>query len=264
MFFDFIRGGQILSHNLEMLKQVVRKLFAFSLLITFLFVCIKFKKDFKIYQIKNAYSYMLAEHYYFNLQQPEKIFVIDASYVPNVKEKYLRLSSDKIVRNNFLKQNKIRTINLFKKNLLLSVIVYILSFLFIIIIFLVKGYLMNKNNYLRGARIVPLKILNKIIKKYNKKNKKLIKNESDITRKTEQLVGLKFKHYNYKIAGALYPIGSETLHTIITGATGTGKTVLITDLINQIRRNGDRAIIYDRMGTFVSKFYNGDEIEKKN
>ena len=57
------------------------------------------------------------------------------------------------------------------------------------------------------------------------------------------------------------PYGAETIHTIITGDSGMGKTVLITDLINQIRKNGDRAIIYDRMGTFVSKFYNGSKIE---
>ncbi len=44
-------------------------------------------------------------------------------------------------------------------------------------------------------------------------------------------------------------------HVMICGTTGTGKTTLFADLIEQIRKNGDRAIIYDKMGGFVGRYY---------
>ncbi len=260
MLFDFIRGGQILTHNIEMFREIVKKLFTFSLIITFIFILIKFKKDFTLNSIKNAYTYFMAERYVNTNQSDKRLKIIINDN--NLKNKYLTLSAKNIVKNNTLKNNKIKTLSLLTKNISLSIFVYIFSFIFLIVIFFIKGYFVNKDNYLRGARIVPLKYLNKIIRKYNKQQKKIFKKSNrNCIRKTEKLSGIKIKHYDYKIAGAIYPYGSETIHTIITGASGTGKTVLITDLINQIRKNGDRAIIYDRMGTFVSKFYNGSKIE---
>ena len=234
MFFDFIRGGQILTHNIEMFKEVMRKLFKFSLIITFIFVCIQFKKDFNLNNVKNTYTYFMAERYV-NTDQGDKILKIIIND-NNFKNKYLTLSAKNIVKNNTLKNNKIKTLSILTKNISLSIFVYIFSFISFVVIFFIKGYVINKNNYLRGARIIPLKYLNKIVKKYNKQQKKIFKKSSkNYIRKTEKLSGIKIKHCDYKIAGAIYPYGAETIHTIITGASGTGKTVLITDLINQIR-----------------------------
>lgn len=204
---------------------------------------------------------MTAEHYYTNLKQPTRIFSVDGSFINNSKEKSLTLTAEQIVKNNLLKRNKIKTVRELHEYIKITIIVYITSFISIIIIFLFKGYRANEDTYLNGAKLVSLKLLNKIIKQYNRKNKKLFKEKHENLRKTEQLANYKFKRYNYTIANALYPIGTETKHTIITGASGSGKTVLISDLIKQIRRNGDRAIIYDRMGTFVGRFYNGDEMD---
>ena len=39
----------------------------------------------------------------------------------------------------------------------------------------------------------------------------------------------------YRIAGIPYPERTETQHTIVSGTTGSGKTVLISDLVAQIR-----------------------------
>ena len=38
----------------------------------------------------------------------------------------------------------------------------------------------------------------------------------------------------YRIAGIPYPERTETQHTIVSGTTGSGKTVLIADLVSQI------------------------------
>ena len=58
-----------------------------------------------------------------------------------------------------------------------------------------------------------------------------------------------------KIAKFPYPHKTESQHTIITGASGSGKTQVMLDLLTQIRARGDKAIIYDKMGTYVRKFY---------
>ena len=73
--------------------------------------------------------------------------------------------------------------------------------------------------------------------------------------------------YPFRLAEALFPAArrascpvsraipwperAETQHTIISGTTGSGKTVLISDLVAQIRARGERCILYDKMGSYT-------------
>ena len=59
----------------------------------------------------------------------------------------------------------------------------------------------------------------------------------------------------YRIAGIPFPPRSETQHTIVSGTTGSGKTVLISDLVAQIRARGERCVIYDKMGSYTRTFF---------
>ncbi len=58
-----------------------------------------------------------------------------------------------------------------------------------------------------------------------------------------------------RIAGVPWPHGAETQHTIVSGTTGSGKTVLISDLVAQIRERGERCILYDKMGSYTRAFF---------
>ena len=58
-----------------------------------------------------------------------------------------------------------------------------------------------------------------------------------------------------RIAGIAWPERAETQHTIVSGTTGSGKTVLIADLVAQIRARGERCIVYDKMGTYTRSFF---------
>ena len=60
---------------------------------------------------------------------------------------------------------------------------------------------------------------------------------------------------SYRIAGIPWPSGSETRHTIVSGTTGSGKTVLIADLVEQIRKRGERCVVYDKMGSYTETFF---------
>ena len=59
----------------------------------------------------------------------------------------------------------------------------------------------------------------------------------------------------YRIAGIPYPERTEIQHTIVSGTTGSGKTVLISDLVAQIRERGERCVIYDKMGSYTATFF---------
>ena len=63
----------------------------------------------------------------------------------------------------------------------------------------------------------------------------------------------------YRIAGVPYPDRAETQHTIVSGTTGSGKTVLISDLVQQIRKRGERCVIYDKMGSYTRAFYDPEK-----
>ena len=59
----------------------------------------------------------------------------------------------------------------------------------------------------------------------------------------------------YRVAGIPYPPRTETQHTIVSGTTGSGKTVLISDLVAQVRARGERCVLYDKMGTYTRAFF---------
>lgn len=68
----------------------------------------------------------------------------------------------------------------------------------------------------------------------------------------------RFRHRRmprYRLAGVTWPRGGEKRHTMIVGSTGTGKTVAIREVLAQIRANGDKVIVYDKMGSFIPYFY---------
>ena len=57
------------------------------------------------------------------------------------------------------------------------------------------------------------------------------------------------------IGGVAIPVAFEPEHILICGAPGTGKTNLISHMLDGIRKEGKRAIVYDTAGAFVEKFY---------
>lgn len=59
----------------------------------------------------------------------------------------------------------------------------------------------------------------------------------------------------YVLADVPMRKGSETLHTMIGGAQGTGKSQQFFRLMAQVRKRGKRAIVYDPTGEFTKAFY---------
>ncbi len=106
---------------------------------------------------------------------------------------------------------------------------------FFLCLFVYKGFKRSGQEFRRGAKIRDFKDVKKLISLENWRKR--------------------YKAYN--IAGMPYPHLSEIQHTLVVGTTGTGKTVLISDVVEQIRKRGEKAIIYDLKGDYVKWFYNG-------
>ena len=66
---------------------------------------------------------------------------------------------------------------------------------------------------------------------------------------------LKFGASPYTIANIPIPKNAEYQHMMVTGTTGAGKSNMIHQLLEQIRRHGDQAIILDTTGGIFSRFY---------
>ena len=90
------------------------------------------------------------------------------------------------------------------------------------------------------------------------KNKKEIKVLSGFELVDSELLTkriLKLGASPYKIANVPMPKNAEFQHMMVTGTTGSGKSNTIHQLLNQIRANGDQAVVVDTTGGIFSRFY---------
>ena len=108
-------------------------------------------------------------------------------------------------------------------------------------LFWYRGLQINRKRRLRGAELVTARELRRRV-------------EPPHTRLLAAL-SLSPRLAACRIAGVPYPERAETQHTIVSGTTGSGKTVLISDLVAQIRARGERCVIYDKMGSYTRSFY---------
>ena len=110
-----------------------------------------------------------------------------------------------------------------------------------LVAFRIRGVRLGRRKRLRGAELVTAKELRRQL-------------QSPHERLLGALPGGK-RLRPYSIAGIPYPERAETQHTIVSGTTGSGKTVLISDLVAQIRARGERCVIYDKMGSYTAAFF---------
>lgn len=59
----------------------------------------------------------------------------------------------------------------------------------------------------------------------------------------------------YSLSGVPLLKDTEVQHLLLAGTTGSGKTVAIKELMDQVRAKGQRAIVYDIDGTFIPNYY---------
>ncbi|MFA6302178.1 MAG: type IV conjugative transfer system coupling protein TraD [Legionella sp.] len=219
----FIRGGQTLLHNVRMFTQVGKQV-SIAMLIVFLLVSVV-----ALYFNTSDYQRYMGQQWL----KAQALSLIQSKAKQVVKmptgESY-PVYSAQIVKApmviSYISQLKIAFFMSMMEALFTCVGVLVL-----IVKWLQKrGENQSKSKIIRGSELVEEEVLQKTIKKNSKLSP-------------------------YKIGRVSLPFGSETQHIQIVGTTGSGKTVAIRNLLTTIRDRGERAIIYDKGGTYLSRFY---------
>ena len=66
-----------------------------------------------------------------------------------------------------------------------------------------------------------------------------------------------FPYQPSRLAQVTYPWRLEQSHAMLIGTTGMGKTVALSEMIEEARARGQRAVIFDLTGAFIEHFYDG-------
>ncbi|CCN38665.1 Type IV conjugative transfer system coupling protein TraD [Vibrio nigripulchritudo SFn27] len=126
----------------------------------------------------------------------------------------------------------------FLLSLLTGFIVFALALRF----FRQRGQAQSLDVHIRGFQLAPPHEVTQSLKARAKRNRRRGYEDGRLS--------------DFRIDGlALLKQHFEVQHLGLIGTTGAGKSVMIRKLVAWIRQRGDKAIIYDKGCTFVSKFY---------
>ena len=229
MSYKFIRGSQISFHFIKMFAQSFKRMMWIGLIFMAIGITIDLKKNAHSYpfRIDLMNSYIKSEINIFLSNNKDIMFT---EYDGNI------VKTSSINYNKWYEKTILPKLIIFSKSSLLSGIKYfIISFVIILTLFYVKGSLRARNKTLRGKNII---------------NKRTLKTKLIISNL------LKLNLFPFTLGGFAFPYKTQYQHTIITGGSGSGKTQMTSDIVEQIRKKQQRAIIYDRSGSFIRKFYN--------
>ncbi|HOJ78457.1 MAG TPA: type IV secretion system DNA-binding domain-containing protein [Bacillota bacterium] len=161
---------------------------------------------------------------------------------PRVYTNYYRQRLDQLTNGAFWYSKE-----KFFKALKISWASYFLALLYCVAFYL-YSIKMSKDKFIRGIDLIPIEKLNaKLAAKAKEENKK--KELPHIT-----------------IGDTKIPRSMEPSHFLILGAAGSGKSVLLNQIIYQIRERKEKArtrekmIIYDMKGEFVSKHFEANDL----
>jgi len=226
---NIIRGGQLSLHAVRMFKQVL------YILILWMFFSGMVFFSAKLYKETNRELWLATTDYYL------------ASMLDGVGLKGSRVSTVYGGQRRSLQANTILTLVFFgerraeleqriRESAVFAGILSLGTGILVAAYFVYRGIKKKEDTFQRGAKPQDFGSIRWEIRNYNRKH----------------------SYEAYTIANIPYPARAETQHTLVVGTTGTGKTALISDIVDQIRKRGDRAIIYDTKGCYLEWFYKKD------
>jgi type IV conjugative transfer system coupling protein TraD len=125
-----------------------------------------------------------------------------------------------------------------------------------------RGKSILEERHQRGAMLVEAAELAATVKAFNSDKIVMEIREKLPNTSIEEFAAMHFTdqkaagiHNPYNLAGVPFPWRSEQSHVMLVGTTGTGKTTQMLDLIAQMRKRKDRAIVFDLTGAYTSAFY---------
>jgi type IV conjugative transfer system coupling protein TraD len=232
MFKTITQGGQVHIHQIRMFKQV----FVFGVLLSlftgggfFLWRCWTLPSPLWRAAIEVTKAKVLLATTF-----EEKQRTATQTYTPpSLSGVPYKRRCFEVIRDPFLKRKTQEFWLELKAIGIKSLLAGGLAFLVLMIFWLRRGGSHREIQHQRGTTFMEPKALAKLIRKKRQ--------ESDLI--VENLPLIKNK---------------ETSHTLITGTTGSGKTNLFHTLLPQIRTRGDKAIVVDVTGDYISRYYQED------
>ena len=245
---NILRGGQTSIHSFRMSAQLVFTLLKVAVLVAVITAIGFVLSKFDFYDFKSLVIYFLAKFLVVCGAVNFEFSITDrASNAHHLKASVIAGKVVlEILKNNFFSAIIRGLIIGFSTSFLaIGGLVYLFNF---------RGKKLAKEQFIRGGKIVSRLKLKSLIKKAN-----LLENvafqgfspEGFLPKFSSRLFSKP-----YSLAKIPFPNDAEFLHSIILGSTGTGKTNAIVELLDQIRKKGDAAIIYDKMGTYTASYYN--------
>lgn len=221
-------GGQIWAHRVRMAKQVLKIASSVSLILALIFFAVKFMQI-PAHHYQASFHYIHAKY----LSSPSNNLTISGKLWGQItrqstSQKSLTFRAETITKacERYASLTRIRLSHIFDQTLTFSSYTFTTSLLF----FLIRGWRARRKQHVEGKRVIS-------------------------PRKLALKLTLSFRDSPLKIGSIPFVKDTETHHTLVSGATGTGKTNTYHALLPQIRKLGQRALIVDITGEFVEKYY---------
>jgi hypothetical protein len=252
---SLIRGGQTSLHSFHMSAQLVWVMLKLAFLAVVIGDLIYIFSKFDLWNLKEIVIYYLAKFLVFlgsfgkigNLNFENFQFTFTGRYGDVHQVKAIG-----IIHNSQLIALKNSFFAAIYHGLLIGLLLGLVAVVGLIYLFNSRGKKLAAKKFIRGGSLVSKKKLKILIARSNFLEAVKIRNLlADSPGFFKQ-----FLNKRYYLSKIPFPKDTEFLHTIILGSTGTGKTNAILELIDQIRKNGDAAIIYDKMGSYTATYYN--------
>lgn len=222
------RGGQVILHNLRMIAQVLQKVAVWLLPVGLLaavgwFFLITNPDDLSI-----SRQWLSAElNCWVNNSHFQQTFVFPSGQT-------MTATVGQIVSAPFVQKSVSRLQGAAVHSLWVGQIVWVLSVIGVLIWLKRRGEAYTAHKPLKGDRLCDAAQVRKQI----------------IAQSGSAGLDLVFGREQLPL-----PPSAELQHILVHGTTGTGKSTVIKELLDHIRRRGERAIVYDKSCSLVSQFY---------
>jgi len=227
---NYIRGGQTTSHYVSMIQEVTTKVLGFYFVIFVIATTIIFVYKTDSYNRHISASYLLSMFHYGVFKDEEHFINIRHSSGRTQKVNAKSVYTNKRVHAIFSDTKSQLYLSFFYA--LFVPIPFVLLFLRFV---LGQGSHQVTDDHVRGV---------------TKDTPEAVQYHVDRIRKAHN-----FKKGTVRFCGFEIPDVFETQNFLMGGGPGTGKSGQIAMMLADIRKQKGRAIVYDRSGTFVEKFY---------
>ena len=233
---NFTRGAQLWAHNMRMAVQGAKNICLFGFAFVLVLIAIRIAQNMTF----EAFYYFIIERYA-HLKLELGAFLnskgqIGIDFYSLSKGAFVHKSAEQFIYQ-FWKVTPYGAVIasfmrwLWQDALIEVTAIFSIGCILALILFTYRGRNILGTKKLRGSELVLVKELRRILRKARQASK-------------------------IRISGLPIVKDSETKHLLLTGTTGAGKTNMLNELLPQIRRTKNRAIIFDVTGEFVDRFFN--------